>query len=1388
MENVSSGFETAINQPGRQISSYIAIDNGITNNPTFTRNSIAYTSDGEQVAANTPRFEPGKFGKAVMVEEGTTNLVSNPLAKDNLAGIATGFFGGSAGTVERSTALPSGCPWATGVKTTVTVAGDANLIFKQTDGVKDTTGIPVTAGATYTYSIWLYIPSNSSITRLALRPIEWNSSGGVVRDNYLTVFTTKGVWQRVTATWTLQSTTAKVTLRVCTTGTGEFYATACMLEQKPYATTFTDGTRAAENCTIPGTVLNPQEGTIEFRVYVDPNIHNATSNWNMAFSVSDTNEYNEIRFGHQAYSTLWHADFSNDIGTHWHPTFALSPGWRYIALTWNKTTTTAKVYVDGMVVVSNATAPLPSAFAATAYIGSWINSVFQLNTLIDDLRISNIARSDAEIAEAYASGQLLPTDEHTTYKLNFDDNINNSLVYNDSYIIDLTLDNTVNPDDSFMLGANSSDKLEVTVVNMPNDIILETSTITPYIGVLVGNRQEYVPLGVFNVDKVTKTKLSTKLTCFDNMIKLEYPYVSSLSYPAPISAVVNEICEKANITLATPIPNTLINEISGYTMREAISFIASFLGGFAHFNRDGALEIRSYTDTAVTILPEQQAKFKRGEKVFTIGRLVCSVGEDGEGNPIILQAGDSGDLVQFQNPIMTQAQLDNIYAQLSQLSFMPYEMTWRGNPALTAGDKIAIVDAENNTYHTLLMEQQIQYTGGLRATAAAKAATQNEQEFQSAGSLTQQVNRYTAEQAVIKTLLADKASINDLQAVNAKIDNLVVDEARIADASITTAKIRDAAITTAKIADAAVGTAKIQAGAITTALIETGAVGTAQIADGSITDAKIVSLTANKISAGTIDTGQVTVQGANGKLKIANNRLQVFDSQTTPVERVTLGDINNDGTIYGLRVRGADGVTVLYDQNGVYTEGITDGAITNPKIGTDAVDSRVIAANAVTADTIVAGAVTTDKLAAGAVTANKIAAGTITAGSAIIADGAITTAKIGDAQITNAKIANASIDAAKIVDGSITNAEIANATITGAKIALATIDTANIKDAAITNAKISSLDASKITTGTLSADRIAANSITGNKIAAGAITADKIAAGAITADKIYAQTLSGITLTGVTLRSTGDTWIGQDIYLYGDNQGYAGGSIYFGITDPPALAPLIYGYEDGTRNNLDFYVTNGTITFETMQFNLNCNIHTTGDVYCYNLYATSRVKANTVISGTVQTDRLQGKTSSEVIYIGTGTCRFDVAGGTLRIQSSSNNYMALTSTGRFIIYVGGVAKHVFMEDGTKRGGTIVIDDVNYGMSPIDSPEILISDLIRDVKLTKGINTIEIDDLTAKAIDGYSVFFEKPNITVQQKNKNNFTVYADSDIITDVMIVGNRLEYKNYRWKEVEAWT
>lgn len=113
--------------------------------------------------------------------------------------------------------------------------------------------------------------------------------------------------------------------------------------------------------------------------------------------------------------------------------------------------------------------------------------------------------------------------------------------------------------------------------------------------------------------------------------------------------------------------------------------------------------------------------------------------------------------------------------------------------------------------------------------------------------------------------------------------------------------------------------------------------GSTIIANGAIGNAQISKVSADKLDAGVVNTSKVTIAGANGNLKLRGNRLQVFEGiGSKQFERVSLGDVNDDGTVYGLRVRGADGQTILYDENGVYREGITDGSINNDKIAGDA--------------------------------------------------------------------------------------------------------------------------------------------------------------------------------------------------------------------------------------------------------------------------------------------------------------------------------------------------------------------------------------------------------------------------------------------------------------------
>lgn len=157
--------------------------------------------------------------------------------------------------------------------------------------------------------------------------------------------------------------------------------------------------------------------------------------------------------------------------------------------------------------------------------------------------------------------------------------------------------------------------------------------------------------------------------------------------------------------------------------------------------------------------------------------------------------------------------------------------------------------------------------------------------------------------------------------------------------TIDTHHLKANTIQSGHIQSNSIDTNHLKANIINAGHIQSGTItaGSGIIADGAIGNAQISSIDAGKINAGTIDTSRVTIQGANGHLRLKGNRMQVFDGVGNQAkERVSVGDVNGDGTVYGLRVRGKDGTTVLLDENGVTSEGITDGSITNDKISDNA--------------------------------------------------------------------------------------------------------------------------------------------------------------------------------------------------------------------------------------------------------------------------------------------------------------------------------------------------------------------------------------------------------------------------------------------------------------------
>jgi len=95
-----------------------------------------------------------------------------------------------------------------------------------------------------------------------------------------------------------------------------------------------------------------------------------------------------------------------------------------LAVRWDSST--VSLFVNGSKVIqinaAFANLQLGDVLAIGSSVANW-GWDYQCNGLIDDLRISSIARSDAEILAAYQSGQPAPVSADTILKADFDGNL-----------------------------------------------------------------------------------------------------------------------------------------------------------------------------------------------------------------------------------------------------------------------------------------------------------------------------------------------------------------------------------------------------------------------------------------------------------------------------------------------------------------------------------------------------------------------------------------------------------------------------------------------------------------------------------------------------------------------------------------------------------------------------------------------------------------------------------------------------------------------------------------------------------------------------------------------------------------------------------------------------
>nr|DAN27797.1 MAG TPA: hypothetical protein [Caudoviricetes sp.] len=466
----------------------------------------------------------------------------------------------------------------------------------------------------------------------------------------------------------------------------------------------------------------------------------------------------------------------------------------------------------------------------------------------------------------------------------------NSARYYSKYVVDekehtetlnnFKFQNMINPNNEITIGNTCSSSVTFSIY-MPT-ISLENKEITIFEGVKVGTEIKYIQLGIFTVTKQTSDGEYTSYEAYDRMYKADMPYFSDMTFPSTDKAILNEICGKLGISLATSITNThtITDKPQGYTYREIIGYMAMLQGSNAVINADGNLELRWYKDSGYVLDGHkyyQQGVTFTTSKDFIIQKLTCNNTKSGSTEQSEITSGDGATGLTFANPFMTQAILDEIYKKIGGFTFRPLTVKFLGDWRLEVGD-IITVNKGGVDYKVPIMQITHECDGGLISAATSIGQSDTENTSVASGPITKRMERYYADLIAVNKALINKldvdtakityATITNLKATNASIENLKTNKldvtyAEIINANVESLKAANADITQLKANSLTADIADLKYAQIDFANVKGQVVTTSLIKDGAVTNEKVGNLSANKITSGEIDASKIKVYNLN---------------------------------------------------------------------------------------------------------------------------------------------------------------------------------------------------------------------------------------------------------------------------------------------------------------------------------------------------------------------------------------------------------------------------------------------------------------------------------------------------------------------------------------------
>ena len=636
-------------------------------------------------------------------------------------------------------------------------------------------------------------------------------------------------------------------------------------------------------------------------------------------------------------------------------------------------------------------------------------------------------------------------------------------------------------------GSNSTNRIQIGSTNssyieasIEYDKVLANREMELYCGI----DSEMIPMGIYKImQEPSEDDGIISFKAYDRMRLLDKLYEPKVAIPNGFKNVVDDIAKQCGVTVNFSYTGgTVRNYIKGYTCREMIGYIASMLGTFAYFDRQGVLNFGWYAwGKPVEKTLSSFWSLKKDSNNYKVTGVEFIASSDTR-----WLAGSEPNIIYCSNPLADLKDAENVYyGPMRDLTYRPAEISMLDDIRLDVTDVVKVTLLDGTTIVVPCMTLNQDFTASETKVKAVGNADGEASNY--SGPLTTAMDRLTtdllltnrvvatkvdAEWVRANTVTADKitaiqAEIDEINANNITTDNLSANVAKLgyltADSAVIKGKL-DASELSAEVAklgyltaDSAVIKGKLDTSELSAEVAKLGYL----TADSAVIKGK---LDTNQLSTEVAKLGYMTADEAD--IKYANIKLTNIETANVAtllanvglIDRATVVEGHITGFLDSVEVNAnkitagtliADRILLKGSEKGLLYALNNLGELTSTTV--DSLDGYVLTDRTINADKIVASSITANELDVANIFANNAVISTITSQEAFI--NAISTnsvvvgaKKTADEIKENIYSPNTTtIDGGKITTNSIKAKQIdvtnlfaqditASGTITGAKL------------------------------------------------------------------------------------------------------------------------------------------------------------------------------------------------------------------------------------------------------------------------------------------------------------------------------------------------------------------